>query len=128
EDQVSRLMIGPEDRPLLHRAIYDIKNRPITFQINFNDWKVNSELGDNFFTFTPPPKSEKVKSLNRLIGGIHPLEGKEAPDFELKTLEGETVTLSQHEGKDIVILDFWATWCGPCRQAMPIIENVSEEF
>jgi len=58
----------------------------------------------------------------------HPLEGQMAPHFELADLSGETASLDQHLGKDIVVLDFWATWCPPCRKGMPILDAVADHF
>ena len=52
---------------------------------------------------------------------------KKAPDFELKTLDGETVKLSDYKGK-VVILDFWATWCGPCRRGVPDLVDIQSQF
>jgi len=51
-----------------------------------------------------------------------------APDFSAKDLDGNTVTLDQFLGKKIVIMEFWATWCGPCRYTMPQIHNIREKF
>ncbi len=48
--------------------------------------------------------------------------GTKAPDFELKTLSGETVKLSSFKGKK-VMLNFWATWCPPCKAEMPEMEQ-----
>lgn len=50
-----------------------------------------------------------------------------APDFELKTLEGKTVHLSDYVGKK-VILNFWATWCPHCKEEMPHMQKVYEEY
>ncbi|MCA1011899.1 redoxin domain-containing protein [Halobacillus halophilus] len=49
-------------------------------------------------------------------------KGQQAPDFTLQTLEGEEVSLSDYRGKKVMI-NFWATWCPPCRAEMPDMEK-----
>lgn len=58
------------------------------------------------------------------MGGLK--VGAKAPDFELKTLAGETVKLSDLKGKK-VMLNFWATWCPPCKAEMPAMEEFHKE-
>ena len=53
--------------------------------------------------------------------------GELAPDFTLTDLEGNSVTLSEYRGK-VVVLNFWATWCPPCRAEMPDIESLYQEY
>jgi len=55
------------------------------------------------------------------------LISKPAPDFQLELLDGKAFKLSEHKGH-IVVLDFWASWCGPCMQAMPQVDEVLKEF
>lgn len=58
----------------------------------------------------------------------HPLLGGAAPALEVPTPEGKgQVTLASHAGK-VVIVDFWATWCGPCRESFPAYQRLVDEF
>ncbi len=50
-----------------------------------------------------------------------------AHDFEVETFDGETLRLSDLKGK-VVVLNFWASWCGPCRWEMPAFERIAKEF
>lgn len=49
-------------------------------------------------------------------------EDRKAPDFELPTLDGKSERLSDHLGRDVVLIDFWATYCQPCLRAMPELD------
>lgn len=55
------------------------------------------------------------------------LKGRTAPDFTLESLDGKTVRLSDYRGK-AVLLNFWATWCQPCKIEMPWFEELQKEY
>ena len=56
-----------------------------------------------------------------------PAVGHPAPDFALTTLDGEPFTLSDADGMPVV-LNFWATWCGPCRNELPALQDAAERY
>jgi len=53
--------------------------------------------------------------------------GQMAPDFQLKTLDGKTAKLSDYKGK-AVLLNFWATWCEPCKKSFPKLEELRGKY
>ncbi len=92
----------------------------ITFQVY--DWRPNAKLAADRFAFVPP------EGTSLRTPGQDPLVGRPAPNFKLDLLSGETFELAKYKGKKIVILDFWASWCGPCRIGLPIVAEVAKAY
>lgn len=55
------------------------------------------------------------------------IEGQPAPDFALRSSSGANLRLSEYRG-DVVMINFWATWCGPCRQEMPLLDELYTRY
>ncbi|OQB36551.1 MAG: Thiol-disulfide oxidoreductase ResA [Candidatus Hydrogenedentes bacterium ADurb.Bin179] len=99
----------------------------LTITMEFSNWQLWYVLPENIFEFKPPEGATEIKPGPEMSGA--PLkEGSPAPDFTLEKLGGGTVQLKDYIGKGIIILDFWATWCGPCRRVIPLVSEVAKQF
>lgn len=61
-------------------------------------------------------------------GGDHALQGQPAPTFKLSALQGDPIDLDLPLGEQVIVLDFWASWCPPCREGLPIIAKVASDY
>ena len=78
-------------------------------------------LGPPALSAAPAP--DLLKALD--LAGYSP--GEKPPEFSARTLEGRTVSLAGLRGR-VVLLNFWATWCLPCKEEMPVFEQLHREF
>jgi thiol-disulfide isomerase/thioredoxin len=79
-----------------------------------------------FVTMLPASSVDRERVL-RYIARPELARARMAPPFAVTTLDGQRISLDALSGK-VVLLDFWATWCGPCRRALPEIQSIAKKF
>jgi peroxiredoxin len=121
--------IVPDLAKQLASAGAQFQNTKLGFTVTFSDWNVAPKFTPADFEFTPPAVAQKVDELFAPPEEPpHPLLGQAAPAFITEDLEGHPIDLKKNLGKNVIMLDFWATWCGPCIQAMPQVDAVAKQF
>ncbi len=98
----------------------------------FERWDADGPLAAELFTFTPPEEAVRYESIAAYLEAKsasqeHPLLGKPAPTFTAPSLAADPVEFTGQSG-DVIVLDFWATWCGPCVVALPEIAKLADEL
>ena len=140
------LWVAVGEQPVVVQAAFDMKKslaasglgeeqlKGAQFSIvqRYKNWRFDQKLPDDAFKFEPPQGAKKVADF--FAGGtggaepeISPLVGKPAPDVDLELLDGGRLNLKEQKGK-VVVLDFWATWCGPCVREMPLVAKVADAY
>jgi peroxiredoxin len=111
------------------------KDTRIANIVTYKDWQVDPKFPADAFVFQPPKDAARVDSFLEIVTDpaaqelpLHPLLGMPAPPIELELLDGGKFDLASYKGKNVVLLDFWATWCNPCLEVMPIIDKVAAKF
>jgi thiol-disulfide isomerase/thioredoxin len=87
---------------------------------------ISEEDLDELENMVPIPGQQQASGGNLSVKK-DPLIGKKAPQFESVLLDGSKFKLENHKGK-VVVLDFWATWCGPCVRALPVLIEEMSQF
>lgn len=122
------LRIQSDVSKMMAEAMPQLKEAKMDMFVTFKKWRTNPEVPDVAFAFVPPPDAQKVASLFESEEENVQLVGKDAPDIKLDLLGGGRFNLEDHKGKHVVVLEFWASWCAPCLQGLPVVAQVAKKY
>ena len=112
------------------RGAADVKEAQLS--IDYPSSVPGAPVKEDQFAWTPPADAKDAAKDVAEGDQSEPakaLEGKPAPDFALKNLDDQQIALNDKDLKGkVLVLDFWATWCGPCREGLPHVQKVYKEF
>ena len=129
ETSIVRRIVLDASKSLAASGVPDVVRDQIVF--DYTTINAAAKLDDRQFAWAAPESAREASAGGAMAdaggGEGKDLIGKEAADFTLEDLKGATVKFKDLEGK-VVILDFWATWCGPCRASLPGLSKIYEDL
>ena len=124
DEHAMRWFIGFDDfLPRRVDQLFDTPDGSFSVRYFIKDLEVNPEFSAQTFTLQAP---EGFTSQWYDSSGLLPV-GEAAPDWTLQDAQGNSVSLADLKGQ-IVLMDFWATWCAPCKIAMPGVQKIHEKY
>lgn len=131
-----RVLVDPQTH-LVRQAVVDMKALIVArgqpdvqkalVTMDYTSVQPDAKLGDKQFAWAAPDGSRDSAAADAEVGDAMALVGKDAPDFTLNDLAAKPVSMKDQKGS-VVVLDFWATWCGPCRQSLPGLNKIYKEL
>lgn len=124
----NRLYIAKDSFFVLRHAEVETSRDGAQIQVTIDYKKISDEMPSaELFEFQPPNGSKEVADVSLPSERNVSWVGRQAADFTLKTVDGSPVHLADLKGR-VILLDFWATWCPPCRHELPTIEAISRKY
>ncbi len=144
---ITDLWLSQSDRPVPKMLVSDISKSfagfasqgvlppewaglKMTATVSYGDFNPKADLDPELFRFVVPHDARRVDSFLQIGDqqSKNPLVGKKAPRFALKLVDGQEIKFAGESLDSILVLDFWATWCSPCKRGLPVVAEIADEF
>jgi len=121
-----------KERKLLLKSFFELSQsmgagrgtkQTIRFEEEHRDIQIGVSLPATSFLFQPPEGSTEALSEDAALKWV----GEIPPAFSLPSGDGKEISLKDYSGK-IIMVDFWASWCPPCRKELPILQKIYDEY
>lgn len=136
ERESYRVLLDPSTY-LVRQVVVDMKKsieasgaenvEKFTVTTDYVKTTVNPTIAEKAFAWAAPDGAREATAPAAEEGDAVALVGKDAPDFTLNGMDGKPVNLKDEKGA-VIILDFWATWCGPCKVSLPGLNKLHKEL